>query len=280
VPFPVVGGHEGAGIVEKVGAQVDGIEVGDHVLLSFSVCGVCSTCHRGEKAYCFDAINQNFRCSRDDNSKSFHLEDEDVSSHFFGQSSFAQKSIVRGSSAVKVDKSLPLDILCPLACGVQTGAGTVMNVLQPLPGMSVAVFGAGAVGLCSIMASSISPASVIIAVDVADSRLDLARKLGATHVINPSKMDAVSEIRRITRGHGVDRAVDATGKVSVIKDMLACAAPNSIAATVGATSKGEVIEIEPLAWLQRGVSYRGVHQGSSDPRKVRMYLDTTSTVKS
>lgn len=254
MPFPFVGGHEGAGIVLKVGSLITEIEIGDHVLLSFSSCGTCPACRRGEKAYCFDAVNQNFRCSRDDGSKSIQLGTEDISSHFFGQSSFSQKSIVRASSAVKVDKSLPLDILCPLGCGVQTGAGTVMNVLQPMPEMSLVVFGAGAVGLCSIMAASMSPASVIIAVDMVDSRLDLARELGATHTINPSKVDAVQEIRRLTGGYGADRALDATGNVGVIKDMLACAAPNSIAVTVGATAKGVVLEIEPLAWLQRGVS--------------------------
>ncbi|KAJ9605684.1 hypothetical protein H2200_009533 [Cladophialophora chaetospira] len=122
------------------------------------------------------------------------------------------------------------------------------------------------------MAASISPASVIIAVDVVDSRLDLAKELGATHVINPLKIDAVHEIRKLTGGYGADRALDATGNVGVIKDMLACAAPNSIAATVGATAKGVVIEIEPLVWLQRGVSYRGVHQGSSNPQKEGLHL--------
>lgn len=280
VPFPFVGGHEGAGIVEIVGSQVRHVQVGDHVLMTFSSCGRCVHCARDAPAYCTRMREYNFRGSRpEDGSTAFSLPGgQAVSSHFFGQSSFAAKAVVRARSVVKVehDDSLPLEILCAFGCGVQTGAGTVLNVLKPELGSSVAVFGAGAVGMAGLMAARLTPATTIIAVDILDSKLDLALRLGATHVINPSRVNVVEEIRRLTGGRGVDRAFDATGRVAVIRDMLDCAGPGGLVVTVGAPAMEDGLEIKPATWLEKGVSYMGAHQGSSVPEKVYSHPRTPS----
>ena len=262
-------GHEGAGIVERSGSQITHVQPGDHVLLSYSFCQKCQPCRRGQPAYCTEVFSLNFGGCREDGSKAFTLEDgQQASSHFFGQSSFAHKTIVRGISVIKVGKDLPLHVLCALGCGIQTGAGTVLNVLQPAIGASIAIFGVGSVGLSGIMAANLTPATKIIAIDILDSKLDLARELGATHTINSKTHDVVSEIQRLTDGFGVDCAFDATGNIKVIENMIACGAPNSKVITVGAPRRGATIEIEPASWLQRGVSYLGVHQGSSNSSKV------------
>ncbi|KAJ9216166.1 hypothetical protein DTO166G4_2098 [Paecilomyces variotii] len=273
VEFPFVGGHEGAGVVERIGAHVNHVEVGDHVLLSFSSCGKCAPCRRNIRAYCRDVFRMNFSGSRDDGSKAFTMEDgSPVSSHFFGQSSFARRTVVRAVSAIKIEKSLPLDILCSMGCGMQTGAGTVLNVLRPAMGQTVVIFGAGAVGLAAVMAAKLTPASMVIVVDLVASKLITARELGATHIINANETDTLAQIGSLTDGFGVDRAMDTTGNIHVIKTMIDCAAPGGLVATVGAPRKGRIIEIEPATWLARGISYVGVHQGSSDPQKFVLYL--------
>ncbi|GAD97235.1 hypothetical protein NECHADRAFT_45329 [Paecilomyces variotii No. 5] len=220
--IPFVGGHEGAGVVERIGACVNHVEVGDHVLLSFS------------------------SCSRDDGSKAFIMEDgSHVASHFFGQSSFARRTVVRAVSAIKIEKSLPLDILCSMGCGMQTGAGTMLNVLRPTMGQTVVVFGAGAVGLAAVMAAKLTPASMVIVVDIVAAKLVTAHELGATHTINSNETDIRARIRSLTDGFGVDRAMDTTGNIEVIKTMIDCAAPGALVATVGAPRRGQIIEIEP-----------------------------------
>lgn len=273
MPYPFIGGHEGAGIVEQVGSRISHVAPGDHVLLSFSSCGDCVYCSAGTPAYCAQMRQFNFKGSRVDGTTAFALPDgQAVASHFFGQSSFAAKTVVRGCSAIKVDKSIPLELACSFGCGVQTGAGTVLNVLKPELGSSIAIFGVGAVGMAAIMAARLTPAEKIIAVDIFDSKLEIARQMGATDVINSTKCSVVDEIKRITDGLGVDRALDATGRISVIQNMFDCAKPGSLVVTVGAPPLGQKLEIEPARWLEKGVSYMGVHQGSSVAQKVRYPL--------
>lgn len=270
MPYPFIGGHEGAGVVEQIGSKVDHLAPGDHVLLTFSSCGTCVHCFQRIPAYCTQMRDLNFKGSRVDGTTGFTLVDDGrpAASHFFGQSSFAAKSIVSASSAVRIDKKLPLDIVCTFGCGIQTGAGTVLNVLKPRLGSTIAVFGAGAVGMAAIMAAKLTPAAKIIAVDVVESKLDSALQLGATDAINSLKVSVVDEIKKQTGGRGVDLALDATGRVEVIRDMFESAAPGSLVVTVGAPPMGQHIHIEPARWLEKGVSYMGAHQGSSVPQQV------------
>src|SRR5574340_367794 len=149
-PLPAVLGHEGAGVVEMLGAGVSGLDAGDHVLLSFNHCGRCATCASGKPAYCATFFDRNFGGRRPDGTSSYTLDGKAVSSHFFGQSSFAQYANVSVSSVVKAPENAPLELLAPLGCGIQTGAGAVLNTLAPPPGSTLAIFGAGAVGLSAL----------------------------------------------------------------------------------------------------------------------------------
>jgi aryl-alcohol dehydrogenase len=205
---PVVLGHEGAGLVEQVGKQVKGVTHGDHVVLSYQSCGACRKCRNGHPTDCKRFYELNFDFVRSDGGNAMHR--SGVRGHFFGQSSFATYVVVTKRNLVKVPKDLPLEMLAPLRCGSQTGAGTVMNSLKVSKGASVAIFGTGSVGLAAIMAAHIVEAAPIVGIDIKPSRLDVARELGATHVIDSTHDDVSSRIRDIT-GNGVDYVVDTTG---------------------------------------------------------------------
>lgn len=213
----------------------------------------------------------NFLGARDDGTTAYTdaLDGTQISSHFFGQSSFAQKAIVRAGCAVKVDRHLPLQTMCVLGCTLQTGAGTILNQLRPEKSSYLAVFGVGAVGMAAVLAARLTPDIKIIAVDRLDSKLEVATSLGATHTINSTDKDVVKEIHALTGDFGVERALDTTGRPDVIQAMLLATAPGGIAASVGAPKLGETMEIEPAIWITRGVSYVGVHQGSSRPLEVK-----------
>src|SRR5690606_15975616 len=177
-PQPIVLGHEGAGVVEAVGAGVRGFTAGDHVILSGNSCGRCPSCLAGRPTYCDLAMPLCFGGRRLDGSTA--LEHGAVHSHFFGQSSFASHAVVPERTAVKMARDLPLEKLGPLGCGVITGAGAVIEAFKLGFGDSLAVFGAGGVGLSAVMAARLVGASRIVAVDLVPERLELAREFGAT----------------------------------------------------------------------------------------------------
>ena len=176
---PVVLGHEGAGVVERTGPGVNGVAIGDHAVLSYQSCGRCRSCQRGRPTDCDHFFEINFGFARLDGSNAYAR--SGVLGHFFGQSSFATHALATVRNIVKVSPELPLALLAPLGCGLQTGAGSVMNSLAVPAGAGIAVFGTGAVGLAAVMAARIAGASPIIGVDMKPKRLELARQLGATH---------------------------------------------------------------------------------------------------
>jgi aryl-alcohol dehydrogenase len=222
LPLPGVFGHEGAGIVEQVGEGVTEVEVGDHVILGWPYCGTCRNCRRGEHRYC-DYIGEGLLAGHrligpHAGESGYRREDgSTISGHFFGQSSFATYSLTFASMVIKVDKDIPFELLGPLACGVTTGAGAVFNAAKPEAGDSIVIYGAGAVGLAAVMAAKNTPATEIIAIDLHDSRLELAKEFGATHVINSRSTSAPEEIERIL-GRTADFAIDCTGVISVIEE--------------------------------------------------------------
>jgi aryl-alcohol dehydrogenase len=204
---PLVLGHEGAGVVEKAGAKVAGLRRGDHVVLSYQSCGRCGACRRARPFECRDSSLLNWGFQRPDGSNA--LERSGVKGHFFGQSSFASRTLATVRNAVKVPKALPLETLAPLGCGLQTGAGTVMNSLNIPAGAGIAVFGTGAVGLAAVMAARVVGASPIIGIDIVPGRLELARELGATHTIDSRNEDVAARVKAIAGG-GVDYTLETT----------------------------------------------------------------------
>lgn len=266
VPQPIVLGHEGAGIVEAVGENVTKVEKGDHVVLTFHACGACPPCQQGHPAYCENFNDYNFAGARPgDGSHALCGHDHrPLNDRFFGQSSFGAYAIANERNVVKVRKDAPLDLLGPLGCGIQTGAGTVLNALKIGPGASFAAFGAGAVGLSAVMAAAAAGATTIFAVDLVPSRLDLAMQLGATHVVNSGKEDAVQAIRSVT-GKGVDFAMDSTGITTVIRSAVLALRPTGAAAVVGASKPGAVLDLDINDLMQNAKSIRGVVEGDSVP---------------
>jgi len=230
---PIITGHEGAGIVEAVGAEVQGIAVGDHVVLSFDSCGACENCRAGQPCHCDTGLARNVVGRRLDGTTGVtDANGVEIASRWFAQSSFATHALATARNAVVVDKELPLDKLGPLGCGIQTGAGTVLIALAVKPATNVVVFGVGAVGLAAIMAAKVADASAIVAVDLHPHRLDLALDLGATHTLDGRSADLPAQIHALTLG-GAHYAIDTTGAPTVMSSALASLRMGGAAAFVG-----------------------------------------------
>ncbi|RYY21161.1 MAG: NAD(P)-dependent alcohol dehydrogenase, partial [Sphingobacteriaceae bacterium] len=213
--FPVILGHEGSGIIERVGEDVHHLNVGDHVVLTYGYCGECEICRSGTPAYCYEFFTRNFSGARVDGSHNHHdLEGKPINDNFFSQSSFATYAIAHKNNVISVPKDAPLEILGPLGCGFQTGAGAIINSLKVKVGSSVLITGTGAVGLAALMAAKASSATTIIAVDINDERLEFSKEIGATHTINSLREDVAQRIREILP-NGVQYGVDTTGRNEV-----------------------------------------------------------------
>ncbi|MFJ9744138.1 NAD(P)-dependent alcohol dehydrogenase [Streptomyces chartreusis] len=247
LPFPLPGvlGHEGAGVVEAVGAAVTGVAPGDHVVLSFTSCGGCRDCRGGHPAYCATWLPLNLIGGRRaDGTGTISRAGEDLGGHFFGQSSFAERALVDERSLVKVDPEVPLASIAPLGCGVQTGVGAVWHVLKPVTGSTVVVLGAGAVGLSAVMAAALTPATDIVAVDRVPERLALARELGATHTIDATGTDLAAALADITGGRGADGVVETTGNVGVLRRGVDALAARGTLVVVGAPPFGTEVTLD------------------------------------
>lgn len=267
VPLPVVLGHEGSGIVRAVGSDVTGLAVGDHVVLSFMSCGACVSCDDHEPAYCHSWVPLNFFGARGDGSTA--LTDANgaaVHSHVFGQSSFATHAVVNQRNAVKVVKDLPLELLGPLGCGIQTGAGAVLNACLVRSGSSVAVIGVGAVGLSAIMAAGIAEASTIVAIDINDARIALARQLGATHGLRSDSGDFAELAKQAGCPAGFDYIIDTTGIIPLVNDAITALAPRGEIALVGAYAPGTPVLADATHIMSAGRIIRGVVEGSANPQ--------------
>jgi aryl-alcohol dehydrogenase len=265
-PLPAILGHEGAGIVLEVGAEVPGVSPGDHVVLTFASCGQCPNCLAGKPAYCLKFMAYNFGTRRPDGSCCHHLHGEPVAGSFFYQSSFATHAIAHVSNVVVVPQDLPLDVLAPLGCGIQTGAGAVLNCLKPEAEASIVVFGLGAVGLSALMAAKISGCRKIIAVDLHDSRLALAKELGATDCVNGSKGDAVEEVRRLTDGAGANYSIDATGVPAVMRQAVDVLTIGGSAIFLGVAPVGATVAIDAFSFMF-GKTIRSSVEGDSVPKE-------------
>lgn len=266
VPQPIVLGHEGAGIVERVGRAVDKVKPGDPVVMTFNSCGHCPSCRDHLPGYCHDFFGYNFSGSRPDGSSPLSDTASRIHGNFFGQSSFATMALCHPRNVVKVPGDVALELLGPLACGIQTGAGAIINALKVGMGQSLAVFGAGSVGLAAIMAARLVGAATIIAVDMIDGRLDLARELGATHAIHAGRADPVKEIMAITGAFGgVDFAFETTALMPVLRQAIDVLAPRGTCGFVGASPAGTELTVDIMHLMTAGRSLRGIVEGDSNP---------------
>lgn len=266
LPFPLPGvlGHEGAGVVEAVGSAVTRVTPGDQVLLSFTSCGTCANCRDGHPAYCATWLPLNLLGgARADGSATVSRDGENLGGHFFGQSSFARHALVDERSLVKVPADAPLELLAPLGCGVQTGVGAVWNVLEPRPGDTIVVTGAGAVGLSAVMAARLTPATRIIAVDRIPDRLALARELGATHTVNTTDTDLAEAIADLTGGAGANGVVETTGNAGVLATAVGVLAARGTAVIVGAPAFGTTVPVD-VNFMLPGRKVVGLTLGDSE----------------
>ena len=261
-PPPIVPGHEGAGVVEAVGAAVRGVTVGDHVVLSFDSCHACANCLAGHTAYCDTFLFRNLSGRDLDGSTGITGADGgEVLSRWFGQSSFASHCIATERNVVVVDKALPLEKLGPLGCGIQTGAGSILVAMDVQPGTSLVVFGSGAVGLSAVMAGKVAGATTIIAVDLQAHRLELALELGATHTMVGSDTDLVAQIHAVTGG-GAQYAFDTTGVPAVMQAALASLRMTGVCGFVG-VQQGDLV-LDGLALI--GKTVLGILEGGANPQ--------------
>ena len=269
--FPKVFGHEGAGVVRAIGSAVTMFQPGDHVVMAYPWCGECPNCRTQRQTYCLHANDLKHGGTRADGSTLHSKDGKPIHSAFFQQSSFGNFTIANERFAVKVRNDAPLEQVCALACGGQTGAGAVLNVMRPAPGDSFAVFGVGAVGLSGLMAARIAGCDPIIAVDVHEHRLALAREIGASHTINHSgRTDVVAEIRKIT-GLGVRFSLETSALASVFREAVEALMPAGTCVLLGSAPAGVDLSMESR-FLQNGRSVRGVIQGDSVPQQFIPHL--------
>lgn len=267
IPFnvPAILGHEGSGIVENVGSSVTKVKIGDHVILAPASCGKCSYCKSGHPSYCSEFFPLNLGSGkRADGSCPYHDHSgKEISGFFFGQSSFATYSIAAENNVVKVQQDAPLEILGPLGCGLQTGAGSVLNVLQPKAGESIVISGVGPVGLAGIMAAKAAGCTTIIAVDVHDNRLELAIELGATHAMNSRNAVVSEEINSEIHPGGVHYALDTTGRNDVISQVVGSLRYMGKCAVVAVPSAPSMEVDNAVFTMGRSIQY--VVEGDSVP---------------
>jgi len=260
LPTPIVLGHEGAGTVLEVGDGVTSVVPGDHVVLSFDSCGSCANCTAGVPCYCDTFLARNlFGRQLDGVSSATDGSGGDVATRWFGQSSFAHHAIATARNTVVVDPALPLELLGPLGCGIQTGAGSILVALDVRPDTAVVVFGAGAVGLAAVMAAKVAGASTIVAVDLHQPRLDLATELGATHTMLGGD-DLVGELVAATGG-GAHTAFDTTGVPAVMKQAIAATRMNGKVGLVGVQT-GDLV-LDSTSWI--GKTLVNILEGGADP---------------
>lgn len=263
IPLPSVFGHEGAGVVEKVGARVTKVQPGDHVAVSWDCCGVCPSCKSGKDSYCHNFFLHNFNGARPDGTTTLRKGDQVVHGSFFGQSSFAEFALANERNVVKVRKDVPLEILGPLGCGVQTGAGAVMNALNTHAGASIAVFGAGTVGMSAILAALVRGCTTIIAVDINADRLELAKEFGATHTVNAGEADPVEVIRDLTGG-GAEFSLECVGNPKVLRQAVDVLPRCGICGLLGAVPPGTEVGLD-MDLIMNGRTVRGIIEGDAIP---------------
>jgi aryl-alcohol dehydrogenase len=263
--FPNVFGHEGAGVVEEVGADVAGIQVGDHVVMSFRSCRSCGNCTSGLVGYCDSSLVINYMGMRMDGSTTYTRDGAPVFGSFFGQSSLSRHAIAYADNCVVVDKSLDLTKVAPYGCGFQTGASTVLNVLQAGQDHSLVVYGVGAVGLAALAAAKYIGVGTLVAVDPLESRREMAARYGAVGVDPSSDVSVVDRVKEITGG-GASHGIDTTAIPAVVKQAQQSLGVRGTLVALGLGA--EEYPIDAIDLLQNGKVVKGSVEGDSDPQEM------------
>jgi S-(hydroxymethyl)glutathione dehydrogenase/alcohol dehydrogenase len=272
-PAPAVLGHEAAGIVEAVGDQVTQFKPGDHVISCLSVfCGNCKQCLSGKPNLCRSPDRSRPLGAPP---KMKYSKSGEVVHQFLNISSFAERMLLHENAIVKIRDDMPLDRAALIGCGVMTGVGAALNTAKVEAGSSCVVFGAGGVGLSAIQGCRIAGAGMIIAVDMIESKLGLAKELGATHTIDASQGDPVGKIREMTEG-GADYSFEAIGLSKVATQAFDCIAPGGTATIIGMIPVGQKVELDGPSFLSEK-KIQGSNMGSNRfridmPRYVDFYM--------
>ncbi|MGO9603784.1 MAG: Zn-dependent alcohol dehydrogenase [Candidatus Binataceae bacterium] len=272
-PAPAVLGHEAAGIVEEVGRQVTYLKPGDHVIACLSVfCGYCDQCMSGHPNRCSNKA----ATQRDPKDKPRISQKGKPINQFLDLSSYCEKMLVHENALVKIREDIPLDRAALVGCGVTTGVGAVLNTAKVEPGSTVAVFGCGGVGLAAIQGARIAGARKIIAVDMFEGKLAMARRLGATDTVDASASDPIDEIKKLTGGAGVDYSFEAIGLKKAAEQAFNSLKPGGTATVIGMIPVGQKVEIDGYMFLTER-KLQGSNMGSNRfridmPRYLDFYL--------
>jgi aryl-alcohol dehydrogenase len=265
VGSPAVLGHEGAGEVVKVGSEVTKVVPGNRVALSFRSCGTCRNCGEHRPSYCEHFVALNMSGARPDGSTAVTLDGKQISSNFFGQSSFAEYALAYESNIVRIeDANVPIELLGPLGCGIQTGAGGVMRSLACPAGSSLLIVGGGSVGLAAVMGGAVQRCATIIVVEPHGARRELALELGATHAIDPIGHDVAAAVREILPS-GVEYAFDTTGRPDSFRAVFASLASRGHFGMVSAEAADTVLTLDVNGFILAGHHMHGIIEGDSDP---------------
>lgn len=267
LPFPMPGvvGHEGAGVVKAIGDGVTKVAVGDKVALTFNSCGECPSCKKGEPGYCLNFMALNFGGVRLDGTSAISKDGQAYGANFFGQSSFASAAIANQRNVIKLPADADLTIAGPLGCGIQTGAGAVMNSFDAQAGEALLVMGGGSVGLSGMLAGAARNLATIIVVEPVAARRELALELGATHVIDPAAGPVSEQVRAIVPA-GVDYVLDTTANAAVLGEAFASLAHRGTIGLIGVPSDPEAVMAVPMIPAQvLGARVIGIVEGDSNP---------------
>ena len=276
--FPAILGHEGGGIVEAIGEGVTSVEIGDHVIPLYTPeCGECKFCLSGKTNLCGKIRETQGKGLMPDGTSRFYKDGQPIF-HYMGCSTFSEYTVLPEISLAKVNKEAPLEEVCLLGCGVTTGMGAVMNTAKVEEGATVAIFGLGGIGLSAIIGATMAKASRIIAIDINDSKFDLAKQLGATDCINPKNYDKPIQevIVELTDG-GVDYSFECIGNVDVMRSALECCHKGwGESVVIGVAGAGQEISTRPFQLVTgrvwKGSAFGGVKGRSELPGIVERYL--------
>ena len=275
-PPPAVLGHEGAGVVEEVGADVTAVKPGDHVILSWRPsCSRCGYCVTGRPQLCQTGNLELFQGYLPDGTSRLHKGDTELR-HFTGVSSFAEYAVVPDSGVVKIRPDVPFEAAALVGCGVMTGVGAAINTAKVEPGTSVVVIGCGGVGLNTVQGAVLAGAEKIIAVDLNAAKLELATQFGATHRVNPQDGDPVDQVLSLTDGLGADYAFEVIGRSDTAVQAYNSIRPGGTAVVVGVAKPDDMLTIPTVSLLQektlKGSIYGSARPSVDMPRLLDLYM--------